>query len=41
MIEIHVTPNKEKDYLDNSVSFDLDQTRELIQLIQNAEKIKK
>ena len=41
MVEIHITPNKEKNYLDNPVSFDPDQTRELVQLIQNAGKIRK
>jgi len=34
ILEIHVTPNKNKDYIDNPVSFDLDQIEELIKLIK-------
>ena len=41
MIEIHVTSNKDKDFLDNSVSFDAIETKELINLIHDAEKTHK
>ena len=39
MIEIHVTSNKAKDFVDNPVSFDTIETEELITLIRRAEKI--
>ena len=39
MIEIHVTSNKTKDFVDNPVSFDTTETEELITLIRRAEKI--
>jgi sialic acid synthase SpsE len=41
MIEIHVTSNKDKDFLDNSVSFDAIETKELINLIRDVEKTHK
>ena len=39
MIEIHVTTNKDKDFIDNPVSFDTSETKKLINLIRYAEKI--
>ena len=39
MIEIHVTSNKDKDFIDNPVSFDNIETEKLITLIRYAEKI--
>ena len=39
MIEIHVTSNKDKDFIDNPVSFDTNETKKLINLIRYAEKI--
>jgi len=39
MIEIHVTSDKEKNYFDNPVSFDPQETEYLVQLIRKTEKI--
>ena len=39
MIEIHVTSNKDKDFMDNPVSFDTNETRKLVSLIRYAEKM--
>ncbi len=39
MIEIHVTPDKEKNYFDNPVSFDPSETEYLVRLIRKIEKI--
>ena len=41
MIEIHVTSNKDKDFIDNPVSFDANETKKLITLIRYAEKMQK
>ena len=41
MLEIHVTPDKEKNYFDNPVSFDTIETRNLMTLIHQAEKIQR
>jgi sialic acid synthase SpsE len=41
MIEIHVTSNKDKDFIDNPVSFDTNETRNLMALIRQAEKIQR
>ena len=41
MIEIHVTSNKDKDFIDNPVSFDAIETKELINLIRDVEKTHK
>ena len=41
MIEIHVTSNKDKDFIDNSVSFDTNETRKLVTLIRYAEKMRR
>ena len=41
MIEVHVTSDKSKNFLDNSVSFDPAETEKLVNLIRNAEKIYK
>jgi len=41
MIEIHVTSNKNKDFIDNPVSFDINETSKLVSLIRYAEKIQK
>ncbi|CAD6516707.1 putative N-acetylneuraminate synthase [metagenome] len=40
IIEIHVTADKNKDFIDNPVSFDLNEVRELIKLIKLSMKIK-
>ena len=39
MIEIHVTPDKEKNYFDNPVSFDPSESEYLVRLIRKIEKI--
>ena len=41
IIEIHVTSNKVKNYIDNPVSFDYIEQKELVEYIRLAEKIKK
>ena len=41
MIEIHVTSNKDKDFIDNPVSFDTNETRKLVALIRYAEKMRR
>jgi len=41
ILEIHVTADKNKDFIDNPVSFDLNEIKELIRLIKLSEKIKK
>lgn len=41
ILEIHVTADKNMDFIDNPVSFDLSEMEKLIQSIQLAEKIKK
>ena len=41
MIEIHVTSNKDKDFIDNPVSFDTSETEKLITLIRYAEKMRR
>ena len=41
MIEIHVTSNKDKDFIDNPVSFDTNETKKLVTLIRYAEKMQK
>lgn len=41
IIEIHATTDKNKDYIDNPVSFDLNEIEELIKLIKASEKIEK
>ena len=41
IIEIHVTSNKDKDFIDNPVSFDTNETRNLMALIRQAEKIQR
>lgn len=41
IIEVHVTSNKAKNYIDNPVSFDYIEQKELVEYIRLAEKIKK
>ncbi len=41
ILEIHVTADKNKDFIDNPVSFDLNEIEELIGMIKFSEKIKK
>ena len=41
ILEIHVTPDKNKDFIDNPVSFDLKEMEKLIKSIQDIDKIKK
>jgi len=40
IIEIHVTADKNKNFIDNAVSFDVSEIKELIRLIKLAKKIK-
>lgn len=40
-IEVHITSDKKKNFIDNNVSFDYDELEELISLIKISEKIKK
>ena len=40
IIEIHVTVDKNKNFIDNAVSFDVSEVKELIRLIKLAKKIK-
>ena len=41
MIEIHVTSNKDKDFIDNPVSLDTNETKKLVTLIRYAERMQK
>ena len=41
IIEIHLTSDKSKDFIDNVVSFDYNELKQLNQLIRDSEKIKK
>ena len=41
IIEIHITASKSKDYVDNPVSFDYNELKELVKLIRLSEQIKK
>jgi sialic acid synthase SpsE len=41
IIEVHVTSDKSKDFIDNNVSFDFAEFKNLIELIHKVEKIKK
>jgi sialic acid synthase SpsE len=41
ILEIHVTADKNMDFIDNPVSFDLSETKKLIQSIQLTKRIKK
>ena len=41
IIEVHITSDKSKDFIDNNVSFDFDELKILIDLIRKSEKIKK
>jgi len=41
IIEIHITSDKSKDFIDNNVSFNYSQLKEMIKLIRLTEKIKK
>jgi sialic acid synthase SpsE len=41
IIEVHITSDKSKDFIDNNVSFDFDELKNLIDLIHKSEKIKK
>jgi len=41
IIEIHITLDKSKDFIDNNVSFNPDELTELVKLIRLSEKIKK
>lgn len=41
IIEVHITHDKSKNFIDNNVSFDYAQLEELIKLIRLSEKIKK
>jgi sialic acid synthase SpsE len=40
IIEIHLTPNKSMNFIDNNVSFDYNEIKELIRMIKLSEKIK-
>jgi len=39
IIEVHVTLNKSKKFIDNNVSFDFDELKNLVELIRQCEKI--
>ena len=39
MLEIHITSDKSKKFIDNNVSFDYAELREMIKLIRLSEKI--
>lgn len=41
IIEVHVTDDKSKDFIDNDVSFDFVQLQEMVKLIRLSEKIKR
>lgn len=41
IIEIHITSDKSKNFIDNNVSFDYDDLKELVKLIRKSEKIRK
>ena len=41
IIEVHITSDKSKDFIDNNVSFDYSELREMVKLIRLSEKIKK
>jgi len=41
IIEVHITSDKSKDFVDNNVSFDYSELREMVNLIRLSEKIKK
>ena len=41
IVEIHVTNDKSKDYVDNPVSFDFKELQELVQQIRDSKKISK
>lgn len=41
IIEIHITSNKAKDFVDNNVSFDYNELTEMVKLIRFSEKIKR
>ena len=40
IIEVHITADKSKDYLDNNVSFDYKELKSLVSLIHSSKKIK-
>ena len=41
MIEIHVTSNKNKNFVDNMVSFDAEETNRLVDMIRHFEKLQR
>jgi len=41
IVEIHITSNKNKNFIDNNVSFDYDELSNLLQFIRETEKIKR
>lgn len=41
IIEVHITEDKQKDYLDNNVSFDLEVLKHLVKQIRESEEIRK
>jgi len=41
IVEIHITSNKNKNFIDNNVSFDYDELGNLLQYIRETEKIKR
>jgi sialic acid synthase SpsE len=41
IVEVHITSDKSKDFLDNNVSFDYSELNNLVSLIRQSEKIKK
>ena len=41
ILEVHITSDKSKNFIDNNVSFDYDELKELVKLIRLSEKIKR
>jgi sialic acid synthase SpsE len=41
IIEVHVTSDKSRDFIDNNVSFDYNELAELVQLVRYSERIRK
>jgi len=41
IVEIHITSNKSKDFVDNNVSFDYDQLRSIVKQVRLVEKIRR
>ncbi len=40
IIEVHITPSKQKNFIDNNVSFDFEELKNLVSFLRDSEKIK-